>query len=354
MDAPGPRQVIALCSAPIDSILWKNRYNQLMKLDLPKAIALLATGAACIWLARSPQSAPPGASAGTDKNIPALQVSHGETGSPNSANPEQLLADSIRQLQSLDGLIAQLDIEVDMLGEKSTATGSYIQTGQGVPRARWDFSFNNPEFSLSVSQVFDGRFHYRMTDFGDSKALEYVDLYQVPDLPEPKITSIAGPTGWFGVGGLPTLLRQLQGSFEFQFLKTEESVVGDHKIVFQTIRGTWRQDALQQLLHGQVDPASIEPEVRWDQLPIQLPHAVEITFGSDGYLDNFPYRVVFLQKSGSGSTYQNFVSLKLHHVARKNDIAADTFTIPSEYKDPVDKTSDYIARVRMFLSEPFH
>jgi len=325
-----------------------------MKLDLPRAIALLATGAACIWLARSPQSPSPGASAGTVGKLAGLQISYRDAGEQGSTVPAKILADSIHQLQSLDGLVAQLDVEVDVFGEKSLASGLYSQSGQGVPRARWDLNFAPAESGLTVTQVFDGRFYYRKTGFGEDKTLEYIDLSQIPALAEPKVLSVAGPAGWFGVGGIPTMLKQLQGSFDFTLVDIQESIVGDHKMVLQTIRGTWKQNALKALLRGQVDPAWLAPEIQWDRLPVQMPHAVEITFGSDGYLDSFPYQIVFLQSDGPGPAvqYRDFIALKLHQVARKTEFDAGTFTVTADDTEPVDKTGEYLARVKMFLFQP--
>lgn len=278
---------------------------------------------------------------------------------PAEASDEQaleLLKRALTQLRSAPPLVAQLDLQINLLERQFRGTGQYCQTGAGIPQARWDLVLGGQPDGLTLSQIFDGRFFYRLTMQGNNRTLNYVDLYGVRDLSVVKTDGIAGANGWLGVGGLPTMLEQLLATHEFEPPGEPETVRGtDGQVLTLTrIRGRWSKSALRQLLRDQVAPEVLANDILWERLPGQLPHAVELVLGSDSYLDAFPYRLAFYQFQGGDGTYavQPIFELKLHHVEKREAIAPEQFRLSADGLNPVDDTKDYLNRVKMFTLYP--
>ena len=285
------------------------------------------------------------------KNLPA-----------NSAQPGSderavgMLKRSLAQLRSAPPLVAQLDLQINLLEREFRGTGQYCQAGSGIPQSRWDLALGGQPDGLTLSQIFDGRFFYRLTIQGKNRTLNYVDLYGARDLQVLKTEGIAGLNGWLGVGGLPTMLEQLLATREFEPPGEPELVKGTdgQTLTLTRIRGRWSKAALRQLLRDQIPPETLANDVLWERLPGQMPHAVELMLGSDSYLDAFPYRLVFYQFQGGEGTYavQPIFELKLHHVEKREAIAPEQFRLSADGLNPVDDSKDYLNRVRLFTLFP--
>ena len=276
---------------------------------------------------------------------------------PTSPAARALLEQSLSQLRNAPPLVAQVDLQINLLEREFLGTGQYCQSGAGVPQTRWDFSLGETPSGLMLSQIFDGRFFYRLTVQGNEKSLTYVDLYGTRDLPESTAKGIAGPTGWLGVGGLPTLLEQLLATHDFEPPTDTETIAGENgqSLVLTKVRGRWSKSALSQLLRDQITPDVLAEEIRWERLPGQMPHGVELVLGTDSYLKAFPYRLTFYQfrPSGEGSySVQPVFELKLHHVEKRDEIAPEQFRLSADGLNPADLTKDYLNRVKMFTLYP--
>lgn len=342
-----------------------------MKPQITKSILLLAACALCFWMARSTQVSRNPSRGDPFSDTPGPAISQNATPvhpassqlQPTSLPPtpanarkgaRELLLDSAKQLRSVGDLCADLELQISMFGEQGEARGRYLQKGQGTPQARWDLEFQTPTVPLRMTQVFDGRFFYRLSDVDGQLALTYVDLYRVPDLPASQLDCLAGPGGWFGVGGLPTLLEQLAASFDFEPVLPDAGQPTPGKIELRVVRGRWKPEALRQLLRDELDPAWLQPSVRWDFLPRQLPHEIEITLGTDGYLRLFPYQFVFrrFETPDPEGSRSDLFSLALRQVARVESVDPAEFIVSSDNVQPVDLTSDYLARAEMYQKYP--
>lgn len=313
-------------------------------------------------LEQTPDSNSSFASSATNSGDPAKTAAPNQGAAENSetaSNPAAiaLLEQSLSQLRNAPPLVAQLDLQINLLDREFLGTGQYCQTGIGVPQTRWDFSLGESPSGLMLSQIFDGRFFYRLTVQGEEKSLTYVDLYGARDLPETTAKGVAGPTGWLGVGGLPTLLEQLLATHDFEPPADAETIAGENgqSLLLTKVRGRWSKSALRQLLRDQISPDVLEQEIRWERLPGQMPHAVELVLGTDSYLKAFPYRLTFYQFRPAGEgTYsvQPVFELKLHHVEKRDEIAAEQFRLSADGLNPSDQTKDYLNRVKMFTLYP--
>jgi hypothetical protein len=274
-----------------------------------------------------------------DENIPA---------------PAALIRESIRQLRTLDCVSAQASLTVQMLDVVTTANGRYIQKGQGTPAARWDFEFESTELPTKLTQVFDGRFFYRIYQSGEKKTLSCVDLYHIPELPESQSPGVVGPTDWFGIGGLPTMLAQMTGAFDFSVVDVRQAGSDGNLMQLITIRGQWKTDSLRQFLRDQIDPAFLQPPVQWNQLPLQMPHEIEIVLGTDDYLKLFPYRITFRRnhRDGNGWVAESMFALQFHHVTKLETISHETFVVSSDDVQPQDLTDDFLGKVKALLVHP--
>lgn len=267
-----------------------------------------------------------------------------------------LLQRSLAQLRSAPPLVAQLDLQINLLERQFRGTGQYCQTGSGFPKARWDLALEGEPEGLTLSQIFDGRFFYRLTIQGDNRSLDYVDLYGASGLQVLKTKGVAGLNGWLGIGGLPTMIEQLLATHEFEPPGEPEFARGTdgQTLTLVRIRGRWSKASLAQLLREQIGPEVLANKVLWERLPGQLPHAVELVLGSDSYLDAFPYRLTCYQFQGGEGQYavQPIFELKLHHVEKREAIAPEQFRLSADGLNPVDDTKEYLNRVKLFTLYP--
>lgn len=332
-----------------------------MKRNLPSLLLLLAAMTACWWIARLPRqqaagesSQPADSESQPATGVPARLASTGSAS--HSRDASELIRASIRGLRSAEGLEAAVKLDIEWLGQNLSGAGVYIQEGQGTPKARWDLEFQQLPDSLRMVQLFDGRFHYLFREQGDARSLTYVDEYKIPRMEVSGTAALPGPAGWFGTGSLPTLLEQLASAFDFEVVSTSSRLSRSGRAMeLAVVAGSWRPEALRQLLREQVDPARITPEISWDDLPAQIPRSVELVLGSDDYLECFPYQITLRfgephsQGHGAGG---GAISWKLHHVTRRASFDPEAFKISTHGAVAEDLTEDFLARLEMYLLYP--
>jgi hypothetical protein len=286
--------------------------------------------------------------------VPALLASALAEARPPSA--DDMLRAGVRSLRSLDGLEAAVKLDIELLGQNLSGAGTYVQEGQGTPKARWDLEFQQLPDSLRMVQLFDGRFHYLYREQGTERSLTYIDQDRIPGLADSRTAFLPGPTSWFGTGGLPVLLEQLASSFDLKVISTSSRISRTgRQMELSVVAGTWKPEALQQLLREQVNREQISPEIRWEDMPLQVPRSVEVVLGSDDYLENFPYQITlrFADAARPGNTPGGgTIAWKLHHVTRRASFSPQAFTISTDDVVPVDLTADYLARLEMYLHHP--
>lgn len=330
-----------------------------MKAEVLLPLALLALGLA-VWSWSPPTYREPISAAlrspGTDSTLDEQDDREARTDN-SAATPLQILEESIAALRQSEPLVAQVKLQIHLLDREFLGSGQYCQAGSGQPQTRWDLTLDGSGGNLFLSQIFDGRFFYRLEIQGQAKTLTYANLSEARKYPAAAVQGIASPSGWFGTGSLATMLEQLHASFEFEPAIQTQPIGGSDaaSIEMLTLRGRWSRAGLRQLLRDQIAPDVLHPQIRWEQLPGQLPHAVELSLGSDEYLQRFPYQLTFFQfVRAGGDRYEPrpIFKLQLHQVEKKTEIAAEQFRVSADDLTPIDVTREYLERIRMFLQYP--
>ncbi len=271
---------------------------------------------------------------------------------------------TIDQLEQIPPFTAKTRMDIHLFEDTLQVDGRYQQTkvqgmagqaGEAVRHLyRWDFEFASEPEPIRTSQMFDGRFFYSLHINSGERLLEYVDLYQVPQIVDRQEGKLAPPSAWAGTGGLVKILQHARSCFEFHQC---ESVAPPTPagMPFQVLRGQWKVEALKQLLRGQVAPHHLEPEIIWDRLPKQLPHAVEIWIGSDEHLSKFPYRLMFYQYVEDSQTKwkpQLMFATTLYELEFPGELPIENFQVDTTGVQPIELTKDYYDRIRMYLTYP--
>ncbi len=114
------------------------------------------------------------------------------------------------------------------------------------------------------------------------------------------------------------------------------------------MRGFWRPEQLQRLLTHQVEPGLLTPPIKWQDLPVQIPHAIELHLGADDFLYLFPYRIRFLQftKSQDFESAREIVRMEMNEVTRLDNVDESLFVIRSQDAWPNDLTEGFAHRLR--------
>ena len=328
-----------------------------MKAEVTITVLLLAIAAA-LWTWNPAAVGKLDQTDKADSVMPSQFVStayHRRSDSSSTAN--QVLGEAISQLRNSPPLIAQVKLQIDLLDRKFLGTGQYSQIGTGSPKCRWDLTVDGVSTSLHLSQIFDGRFFYRLETQGDQRTLSYVDLFEVRRLTQQNVPGVANLSAWFGTGSLAVMLEQFQSAFDFQVATPSQSTESNVTQPIQTtiLRGEWNREAIRQLLRGQVAPEAFESKITWNRLPGQLPHSVDLYLGTDDYLTSFPYQLIcyqYVPTSGDEYARKQIFKLQLHRVEKKDSIADEQFEVSASGLEPVDLTKDHIARIKMYVETP--
>ncbi len=272
-----------------------------------------------------------------------------------SGDAAELLRAAQRVLNSLPPLIAQVEMTAHYLGQDIVCQGQYVQAGQGTAHYLWDLTLSDDSRQPPrLTQVFDGRFLYIRQQSALGTELSYADLGALQSVVQHRDQFVASAAAWYGVGGLSSLLDHLQAMFAFEDAGTK-TTGGTPRVSFRVLRGSWREGALRELLREEFNDNWFAGGIQWDRLPKQLPHGVEVWIGSDSYLPNFPYRLIFFQnekKRLGGWQSVPRVVLTLHQVRVTEALPAETFQIATENLQPTDLTADYVNRSKMYLLYP--
>lgn len=342
-----------------------------MKLELPLAILLLAIGG-WLWIRHFPtmetaKTGPPHSDNGVAESAPlagnnpiaesipefrSLQTaSYGQpvleqvpvlvSFEPGENDPGMMLAKSAKRLQMSPPIACKVRSLIRLFDQEIQGTGRYFQQGQGSGRTRLEMNYEISEQSTFESiQICDGKFHYWIQKLNGERQIEFVDL---AELKSQRFDLSRGATQWLNRAGTVSLLKNLSSAFEFE--EPVQTQLGGLDMLL--LKGQWKPKAIESMLYGQVNPRNAEQGVEWKRLPGQIPHAVEVYLGADGFLPLFPYRLTFFRFDDSGGTLEKIPLMKMEfYEVQKIDQIPDTlFRVNADNSRQVDLSSSYTQRL---------
>jgi hypothetical protein len=260
-----------------------------------------------------------------------------------ASNPKAVsfLAELAKQIADSQPHGSTNQLTGNLFDQVVSASGDYYQMGKGSHKSRIELVFGTSANSPSVIQLCDGRFVYKFQSSSDKRSLEFVDLSRVRKTAGERGSGIA-PSGWVASGGIASLFQHLASAFNFGELE-----LGDQSSV--TMRGSWDDNALRQIV-GVVEDLENTAEdraKRLNQIPAQLPHAVELIFRRDKNLNYFPKRIKFLrfEESDNVTELSPMVVLEFSAPRPLPNFSDRYFVVDSTGLDPIDMTEHYIARI---------
>lgn len=329
-----------------------------MKLELPLAILLLAIGGwhwmSNITPAYAPSTSIQQGSRSTDSQTqsqpgtPANSVqlaafqepvnqlpAVGPNFEPTSNQPAILLAQAAKKLELSPPIACKSRCQIHLFGQTLVGEGNYYQKGEGSGLTRLEISYDiSPELTFESTQVCDGKFYYWIQNLGDDRTIEFIDLQRLQ-------TGSSGngslPSEWFARSGTAGLLRNLSAAFEFE--EPLPTKLGENDMLL--LKGKWKRKALENILHGQISQDEEAP-IRWDQIPGQLPHSVEVHLGTDDFLHLFPYRISFYKFDKNGNRDESpTMTLELYKVQKLAKLPDELFQVDSDGSQQIDLSGNY-------------
>ncbi|MBI3467574.1 MAG: hypothetical protein HY000_31575, partial [Planctomycetes bacterium] len=195
-------------------------------------------------------------------------------------------ADAIAQLDQRNSIAARVRHRTLWFGQRLIGSGRYLQGPPGARLVRLELRTPLVDKVSTLQQVCDGRTLWIYEYSNAGKNLGRVDVEQAAVAFQVSPAAAGAPTKVLAVGGLPQLLRNLEGGFEFKGV--ERRMLGD--LPAWILRGSWEREQLARLLPDQKAQIEAGEQPNYAVLPPQLPDQVVLWLGRD---DLFPYRVEF-------------------------------------------------------------
>ncbi len=255
----------------------------------------------------------------------------------------QLLETAANQLAKSEPLGLKIQLNALLFGQQIEASGRYFQMGQGTHKTRIELSFDSVSQQPGLLQVCDGRFLYTVHSTGSGQSaeqsFEFVDLERVQQAAGEKGSTIT-PTGWVATGGLASLLQHLASAFNFG---APETLSGDLILV----RGGWNEIALRTIVANADNNLDLGNPIRWDRVPRQLPHAVELVFKPIGNQRYIPTQVSYLRFEQTKEQVQvkPTFEMSFSDLQFLDNLAEGFFVVDSTNVASTDKTSEHIDRI---------
>ena len=244
-----------------------------------------------------------------------------------------------------------------LFDQSTAATGQYFQMGQRSHRSRLELGFQTDAGVANSFQLCDGRFVFHLQTLGGKQQFEFVDLNRFSEQTAANVSF--APSNWIATGGLASLLGQFNQGFNFGAPK---QITTADQTQLTIIRGCWNERALRHTLGNQ---AAIvfpdKPKIRsrnaipWGSIPPQLPHGVEVVFGNDALLGEFPREIRYLKfvadPDGGAMRLKPMMTLQFSHPAETDQLTENMFVIRSRDIESVDTTDVYMAQVNSILAK---
>ena len=344
-----------------------------MKLELPLALGLLAFGC---WLfipgrvwqhseqkteSKAPaptrisvaqatfqqQAVSEAENAGSRERQPEKPVSPPASSRPaNSIEARRLVKNAARMINEGPPVQSKSRLKINLFDQSLLLEGEYLHAGQNRGKTRFDFEVTTVASRIHITQICDGETLLLQKDRDGKKEISHANLAIVAGATSPEIPFAGSPANRLGMGGVGSLLQQLESSFDFD--PPQPQMLGG--ITTWKITGSWKPGRLRQILQNYVDPKWIGPEIDWEKLPPQIPHTVEINLGNDQFLPLFPYRIVFsrYQVSDAESKLVPTVTIEMYEVNKRDYLDDGNFRLETTGQTSVNITSRFSDRLEQF------
>ena len=273
---------------------------------------------------------------------------------PRSA---ELLTRTCKRIANSNPFGMSIELTGHLFDHSTVATGQYFQMGQKTHRSRLELEFRAGEEVASSFQLCDGRFVYRLQTFGGKQHFEFVDLKRFTE--QTNASAKFTPSNWIATGGLASLLEQFNQSFNFGAPK---QITTADQTQLTIIRGCWNERALRHTLGNQTAIVFPDkPKIRsrnaipWDRIPQQLPHGIEVVFGNDALLGEFPREIRYLKfasnPEGGAMRLEPMMTLQFSRPMETDQLTENMFVIRSRDIESVDTTDRYLSQVKSILAK---
>jgi hypothetical protein len=221
--------------------------------------------------------------------------------------------------------------------------GTYTQqASQPEVLSRLSLKTQVDRHTTSLLQVVDSRFLWERRDLPGRVTLTRIDLARVRKSiaadADATGKSFPAPLGW---GGLPRMLRELDGHFDFAAPVAAQ--IGRTPV--KRLEGRWNRGALAALVPAQ-KAAIAQGGPQLDKLPDHIPGAIVIFLGQ---ADHFPHRVEYhrVEKDGAGEgpATQATMVLEFFDVQFGAQLDPLEFTYKPDNQEVRDETDTFLRRL---------
>ena len=322
-----------------------------MKKELPIAACLLALGVALCWNVSNPSRSR--ASAGNSLQPTVEVLAKDIVAEPAAAFLNILQAAGGKQdlwckstlvstgqaLNRLPSIAARTQLECRLHDMELLARGKYFQTENGQ-KSRLELVFDDSQSPLSVLQICDGQFSYTLRANGQQQRLDFVDLGRLENK-DAGLSALALPTGWVMGGGLGATLIHYAEAFHFQAIDTNDPAR-------LHVRGIWDTGFLTRLLYSDVDVQQRPTEIQWKNLPVQMPHGIELTFSKlgGGVMQPETIRLFRFTQQQGRAVAMPMMTIEFDALEVSNTLPPALFTIESSGFEAVEVTDIYNQKIR--------
>lgn len=262
----------------------------------------------------------------------------------------KLLAETFDAIQQSPPFQSHVQVQATLFNQTVVGEGTYYQLGQSRGHSRIDLNLSAGHKQHQLTQLCDGRFVYRLNrDTATGKReLKFYDLQQLQQQRQqslqPGATGSSSGNDLFSGVNLPGLIDHLRLSFDFFMVPQQADKQADQRL----LRGIWKAAPLQRLISDLFDAETIQNGVAWNELPRQLPHAVELSLQQQDDGSWFPRDIVFyhFQTLSRSSLAEPIVAIGYSERVLKPDLPADLFVMNAVELEASDVTPQYLSRLR--------
>ena len=284
--------------------------------------------------------------------LPILSFhTHLNAQSPDTNVPtaKSLLTQAAELLKQHHSIQSDITYQADLLGQQINGKGSYseLRTKQ-IPYMRMELKIPLEDKMGVLVKVCNGRYLWTYRKVLEHEKLEQVDMDRVQEAKEKKAgVSPTNRPGDFdpsltavGVGGLPTIVRELNENFDFS-TPTEAKL---DQMPILRLEGTWNQANLLRLLPKQKKDIEQGQAPNLSELPPHIPDRVAVSLGAH---DLFPYRIEYFRNNDrAGQGRGALMTVYFYNIRFDQKISEAYFDYRPGELEPVDKTHEYIEKLK--------